>query len=84
GMFLLFAAIVFYGMLMGFGRMMFDSSGASPESVTTKTRTSPGFPEVLSYSMMIFIAALIVLFGVFVPESIEKTIKACVHVLGAI
>lgn len=77
-LFLFFVVLVFYGILSGFGKMLF---GKSPSS------EHPGFrsfalPDLLGNGMMIAMAVLIVLLGFRIPEFIDGTIKTCINVLG--
>ena len=91
-LFLIFAVIVFYGMLSGFGRMLFGKSldetedstagvRAERTSQTPHSRTS-ALPDLLGNTVMVIMAFLIVVLGFTVPDFIDRTIRTCVDVLG--
>lgn len=75
-LFLLFVVIVFYGILSGFGKMLFGA-GVMVQKSETK-----GFSDILSNAIMIAIALLIVILGFKIPDFIDGTIKACITVIG--
>ncbi len=75
-LFLLFVVIVFYGILSGFGKMLFGA-GVMDQKSETK-----GFSDILSNAIMIAIALLIVVLGFKIPDFIDGTIKACITVIG--
>jgi hydrogenase-4 component F len=83
-LFLLFVVIVFYGLLSGFGRMLFgkpeDAAGV-PEGHHHEAAFNAG--NTLSSGIMIFMAMAIMVLGLSVPGFIDSTIKTCVQVLGA-
>lgn len=85
GLFLLFAVVVFYGILAGFGKMLFAGPGGqtphdgSADFSSCRTSRVPNF---LSNAIMIFMAAAIVLLGVRIPAFIDAFIHGCIHVLG--
>jgi hydrogenase-4 component F len=90
--FLIFAVIVFYGMLSGFGRMLFgrNGEGKDEDAEGVKAERTPNFPnfrtsalpELLGNTLMVIMAVLIIAFGFMVPDFIDSTIKSCVTVLG--
>jgi hydrogenase-4 component F len=91
-LFLIFAVIVFYGILSGFGRMLFGRSGEEEEKRTKGTEVetlsevsrfrSCGFSDVLGNAVMIVMALSIVVLGFMVPDFLDSTIKTCVGILG--
>lgn len=89
GLFLLFVVIVFYGILSGFGRMLFGSqeSEVSPRRVAWDDRSQKSVmkydsSDILSNAVMIAMALFIVVLGFAIPDFIDSTIKACINVLG--
>lgn len=92
GLFLLFAAIVFYGMLSGFGRMLLrdaekggSKNGHQPAAAQTQAfreRRRLGFSGLLGNAVMILIAICIVGFGFGIPGFVDNAIRSCVNVLG--
>ena len=80
GLFLFFVVIVFYGMLSGFGKMLFNSASGEPSSALKPHKA--GFSEFLSSGTMVLMAALIIALGLRVPAFIDSAIKACVASLG--
>jgi hydrogenase-4 component F len=87
GLFLLFAALVFYGMLSGFSRMLFggrEPSGADGDKAFGNGNRAAGFsiPSVLNNGIMILLASLIVVLGFRVPGFIDGTIRKCIDILG--
>ena len=91
-LFLIFVVLVFYGMLSGFGRMLFGRSGEEEEKRTkgTEDETVPevssfrscGFSDVLGNAVMIVMAVCIVVLGFIVPDFLDSTIRTCVMILG--
>lgn len=90
GLFLLFAVIVFYGILSGFGKMLFQSAKkqniASPEAIKGNPFPSgfrsSGLPGLLSNAVMLLLSFIIIIFGFTVPDFIDSTIKNCINILG--
>ncbi len=90
--FLIFAVIVFYGILSGFGRMLFGRTGEEEEKRTKGTEVetlsegfcfrSCGFSDVLGNAVMIVMALSIIVLGFMVPDFLDSTIKACITNLG--
>jgi hypothetical protein len=69
--------------LSGFGKMLF---GKTDETAVTQASHHPvgfNFGTVLANSMMIVLAAAIIVLGFKVPAFIDETIRTCVQVLGA-
>jgi hydrogenase-4 component F len=85
GLFLLFAVIVFYGVIAGFGKMLFSGPGKKGEIETracfSSCRTTK-FPNLLSHAVMIFMAICIVLLGFYIPDFVDRTILNCINILG--
>lgn len=86
GLFLLFAVIVFYGILSGFGRMLFGSQQSAVPNPQSSFSGQPAadhkLSDLLSNAVMILIALLILIMGFTVPNIIDSTIKTCINVLG--
>ena len=83
GLFLAFAVIVFYGLLSGFGRMLFEK-GKEKDVVSSgfsSCRTTR-IPNIIGNSVMFFMAAAIILLGLHVPSFIDGTIRNCIEALG--
>jgi len=91
-LFLLFVVLVFYGMLSGFGRMLFGGSGGGEDKRMrgTEVETAPeisrfrscGFSDLLGNAVMIVMAVSVVVLGLVVPDFLDSTIKSCVMILG--
>ena len=91
-LFLIFVVLVFYGMLSGFGRMLFGRSGegeeknakgAEGETVARLSRfRSCGFPDLLGNVVMVVMAVSVVVLGLIVPDFLDTTIKSCIFILG--
>ncbi|GAB4414126.1 MAG: hydrogenase 4 subunit F [Thermodesulfovibrionales bacterium] len=83
GLFLLFVVIVFYGMLSGFGKMLFGSNRQSAVShqQTAFAEGRVSINNALSNAVMITIALFIIVLGLKIPDFIDSTIKACINVL---
>jgi len=89
GLFLLFAAFVFYGMLSGFGRMLFrgkETPKVEENEKGSNRDVASGFSVSMSSAfnkgIMILLASLIVVFGFTVPGFIDSTIRICIDILG--
>jgi hydrogenase-4 component F len=89
GLFLLFAVFVFYGMLSGFGRMLFrgrEPAKVKVEEELVKNDADSSFSfsisSVFNNSIMILLASLIVVLGLTVPGFIDGTIRTCIDILG--
>ncbi len=81
--FLFFVVIVFYGVLSGFGKMLFGQTADSPIAHTQQHSAGVfNFGNVLSSAVMILMALSIIAMGIRVPGFIDGTIRACVQVLG--
>ena len=87
-LFLLCVVLVFYGMLSGFGRMLFGGNGHAKGAEHEKREDGDAVAGPVSVSsalnngIMILLASLIIVFGVTVPGFIDTAIKACIDVLG--
>lgn len=82
-LFLLFVVIVFYGVLSGFGRMLFgkpEEAIGVPAGRHHDTTFNAG--NALSSGIMIFMATAVIVLGLNVPGFIDSTIRTCVQVLG--
>ncbi len=80
--FLLFVVTVFYGVLSGFGRMLFGKPAeAVVHGVHDHGRFSAG--NILGNVVMIVMALSVIVLGFRVPAVIDSTIRTCVAVLGA-
>jgi hydrogenase-4 component F len=86
GLFLFFTVIVFYGMLNGFGRMLFNTQELSAQSLprlalgpkTTYGRSG----DLITNSVMLVMALCIVILGFAVPDFIDSMIRTSIAVLG--
>ena len=81
--FLLFVVIVFYGVLSGFGKMLFgrpDTATRSAEGHHPAAGLNAG--NVLSTGIMVVMAILVIVMGFNVPAFIDATIRTCVQVVG--
>ncbi len=82
GLFLLFLVIVFYGVLSGFGKMLFGKNAGIQNSHFSQNQPAKyGFSELCSNAVMIAIAACIIVFGVKIPNFIDSAIRACISAL---
>lgn len=84
-LFLLFVVIVFYGVLSGFGKMLFGKpSDADPAVVPAEQHHASGFQagNLLGNVVMIVMALSIIVMGLKVPGFIDGTIRTCVQALG--
>jgi formate hydrogenlyase subunit 3/multisubunit Na+/H+ antiporter MnhD subunit len=80
-LFLFFVAIVFYGVLSGFGKMLFGKPGESGSpGPSHAVGFNPG--NMLGNVVMIVMAIAVVVMGVRVPGFIDETIRTCVQVFG--
>lgn len=88
GLFLFFAVIAFYGILKGFGKMLFNSrrspTGGDAMGVSSQGHSGHSFPEISALVIMGVMAALVIIFGFTIPACIDSTIKTCAGILGAI
>lgn len=83
-LFLLFVVIVFYGVLSGFGKMLFGKPGDAVGAGTGHHHASTlSLGRVLGNGIMIIMALSVIIMGLRVPGFIDETIKTCVQVLGA-
>ncbi|MCE5195100.1 MAG: hydrogenase 4 subunit F [Nitrospiraceae bacterium] len=81
GLFLFFAVIVFYGMMSGFGKILFKGkNNIPPKEEGCEHRKFP--MSWLNNGVMIVMALLILMLGVSIPEFLDKTIRACISVIG--
>jgi len=81
GFFLLFVVMVFYGVLSGFGKMLFGPA-VEPVGSGTHGQAHLAGGSVMSMSVMAVLAALVVVLGVTVPSFLDNAIKSCVVALG--
>ena len=83
-LFLLFVVIVFYGVLSGFGKMLFGKpSDADGTGAGHHHAPALSLGRVLGNGIMIVMALAIIILGFRVPGFIDDTIRTCVQVLGA-
>ncbi len=83
-LFLLFVVIVFYGVLSGFGKMLFGKPGDAVGPGTGHYHTPAlSLGRVLGNGIMIIMAFSVIIMGLRVPGFIDSTIRTCVQVLGA-
>src|SRR5512143_252976 len=82
-LFLVFVVVVFYGVLSGFGKMLFgkpeEASGVPAEHHHVATYNAG---NALSNGIMIVMALAVIVMGFKVPGIIDSTIRTCVQVLG--
>jgi hydrogenase-4 component F len=90
GLFLLFLALVFYGMLSGFGKMLFGGRETTEVADKEKRESSheisiarTSLSSVLNNGIMVLLASLIIIFGLTVPAFIDSTIRQCIDIMGA-
>jgi hydrogenase-4 component F len=84
GLFLLFVVIVFYGVLSGFGKMLFGNPAGGAEVVTVGGHAGArGIGNIFGNAVMIVMALAVVMMGLRVPGAVSDTIAACIQVLGA-
>jgi hydrogenase-4 component F len=83
-LFLLFVVIVFYGVLSGFGKMLFGKPGDGAGHGAGHHHTPAlSLSRVLGNGIMIVMAFSVIIMGLKVPGFIDNTIRTCIHVLGA-
>jgi len=88
GLFLLCLALVFYGMMSGFGKMLFgerETDGSPDNKKRAAGEASSGVysvSSVLNNGIMMLLASLIIVFGFTVPGFIDSTIRTCIDILG--
>jgi len=82
-LFLIFVVIVFYGVLLGFGKMLFGRPGDGAAAQAEHHPGRGGASEWLANAVMIFMAVMVIALGFKVPTVIDETIRTCVQVLGA-
>ncbi|MBN2654927.1 MAG: hydrogenase 4 subunit F [Nitrospirae bacterium] len=78
-MFLVFSAVVFYGMVMSFSRMLFGCGDEAPEDIDT---AETDFWDRLGTGVMICLAVIVVVTGLWLPDFLNNAIKACAAVIG--
>jgi hydrogenase-4 component F len=83
-LFLVFVVIVFYGVLSGFGKMLFGRAN-EPVTVQAGLHQTPGVTtgDLMGNAVMIAMAISVIVLGFGVPGFIDSTIRTCVQVLGA-
>jgi hydrogenase-4 component F len=83
-LFLMFVVIVFYGVLSGFGKMLFGKPGeVRTPSVGVPHASAFNFGEFLGNAVMVVMAIAVIVMGVTVPGFVDSAIRTCVQVLGA-
>lgn len=78
-LFLIFAVVVFYGMISGFGRMLF---GERSEDRKEETEFKHDVPVILSNTIMVLMAMFIIALGFKIPGFIDNSIRSCIHTMG--
>lgn len=78
-LFLLFVVIVFYGMMAGFGKMLFGEHPFQFKGAKTYRFSLDG---TLANVVMAAMAVAVILLGFFIPETIDETIRKCIEILG--
>jgi len=82
-LFLIFVVIVFYGVLSGFGKMLFGKPGEIQiPHAGLHHAPAINLGEGLGNAVMIVMAIAVIVMGVKVPGFIDSTIRTCVQVLG--
>ena len=84
GLFLLFIVLVFYGILAGFGKMLFGGHQAENNSHNIYSSGTGRIPVMMSNAILIILALLIITLGFRVPEFVDSTIRTCINILGAV
>ncbi|HAM52478.1 MAG TPA: hypothetical protein DCP92_17935 [Nitrospiraceae bacterium] len=86
GLFLLFSGIVFYGILHGFGRMLFNTRQQPAQTLqvlASGSKTAYGrSADTIINSVMLVMALCIVILGFAVPDFIDNMIRRSMAVLG--
>ncbi len=82
-LFLIFVVIVFYGVLSGFGKMLFGGPSKGIDGKADHHPAGGRAGDWLANAVMIFMAVMVVTLGFKVPEVIDETVRTCVQVLGA-
>ncbi len=82
-LFLIFVATVFYGVLSGFGKMLFGKPGEAVPAHAGGHSAGLNAGRILANAVMIVMAALVIALGLKVPDFIDETIRSCVRILGA-
>lgn len=85
-LFLIFVVMVFYGILAGFGRILFglgsDRSVEQFSSSAEEERKTKGLPLHLSDFIMSLMALFIIVLGLYIPDFIDDAIRACINTMG--
>lgn len=83
GLFLFFVVIVFYGLLSGFGKMLF-AKGEKNDVVSSgfSSCQTSRVPNMIGNVVMFIMAASIIMLGFHVPQFIDGTIRNCIAALG--
>lgn len=75
--FLISVVIVFYGMLSGFGRILFGKK----ERDDRDNKKGSGISGVLSYSVLILLAVFIFVLGLRIPDFIDHALRVCIKII---
>lgn len=78
GLFLLFAVIIFYGMLSAFGKMLFGES----KSGVLDSEEKGGASLIISNVVMTALAVAVIALGLGVPDCLSDVIMKSIEVLG--
>ncbi|GAB4543547.1 MAG: hydrogenase 4 subunit F [Thermodesulfovibrionia bacterium] len=76
-LFLIFVVMVFYGMLSGFGRVLF---GKRTET-TGHGSSNHGKTDILAGAVFIFMAISIIVLGLRIPDFIDNAIRVCISIM---
>lgn len=78
--FLISVVTAFYGMIAGFGRMLFN--GDQRTGGSQRRPLKHGLAGLLSNGVMIVMAVLVIALGLHVPDAVEAMIHACMDIIG--
>lgn len=78
-LFLIFAVMVFYGMISGFGRMLF---GERSEDKKDQAEFKQNVSVILSNVIMFLMAMFIITLGFNIPNFIDNAIRSCINTMG--
>ena len=85
-LFLLFAVIVFYGILSGFGKMLFEGSEKRKKAATGEkgmaAADDASVSNMLGIGIMILLAICVITLGISIPDFVDHAIRNCISVIG--
>ncbi|MFN3740286.1 MAG: hydrogenase 4 subunit F [Thermodesulfovibrionales bacterium] len=76
-LFLIFAVMIFYGMLSGFGRMLF---GSKTEGISHGESLHSQI-DLFSGAILLLMAIFIIVLGIRVPDFIDSAIRSCISIM---